>query len=449
MVRLPRTRFAALALALVVPAACSNENPDPALSKLKDGPPPSVPVPPADGPKLGSVADLTPIFERPATGTPELGYLHAGALVARAAEPYSKDGCEGGWYPIRPRGFVCAGTSATTDLRHPTLAAMALGPKLDQPLPYTFARTRTATPLFERDSNGNDTVRELDKLKRGAGFAVVGSWTARDGSGESQRLALLTNGRFVKAADLEALAPSEFRGLELDEVRRLPIAFVVKRGVRSWTLEGREATKREELRYHDVIPLSGRFRTIGDVKYWAAAEGERWLRHRDVTVVQRRSVFPDFATENQRWIDVSVIAGTVVLYEGRRPVYVTLTSAARPDAGYGEAEPSPQAAAKSTTLGTFPVVAKHVTLVQKDPFAWGENFEVYDVPWALELSSGQHLHAAYWHDRFGIDHGAGSIQLSPADAAHVFRWATPTLPENWHAARAVDSEPKTIVLVRK
>jgi hypothetical protein len=444
-----RPRPLALALAAAALSACSTQGADVALSKAKDEGPPNVPVPPADGPRLGSVAELTPIFERPAAGAPELGYLHAGAQVARAAEAYSRNGCEGGWYPIRPRGFVCAGASATLDLGHPTLAAMALGPKLDQPLPYTFARARAATPLFERDPTRSDAVRELEQLKRGAGFAVVGSWSATDGGGESQRLALLTNGRFVKAADLEALAGSEFRGLELDEVRRLPVAFVVKRGVRSFSIEGREAEKEDQLDYHAVVPLSGRFRTLGDVKYWATADGKRWVRHRDVTLIQRRSVFPDFASESQRWIDVSVISGTVVLYEGRRPVYATLASVARPALDYGQAEPTAQALAKATTLGTFHVVAKHVTLVQKDPLGWGESFQIFDVPWAAELSSGQFLHAAYWHDRFGIEHGSGSIQVSPADAARIWHFVSPSLPEGWHGGKIADSDGKTVVLVRK
>ena len=40
---------------------------------------------------------------------------------------------------------------ATLDLGHPTLAAMALAPNLEAKLPYTYARARVETPLFERD----------------------------------------------------------------------------------------------------------------------------------------------------------------------------------------------------------------------------------------------------------------------------------------------------------
>ena len=162
-------RVAALALTLALStASCANHD-DLSLSKQRDvvsNEIPKVPVPPENGPKLASIADLTPVYERPATSARRIGYLHAGDRVSRAAEPYSREGCADGWFPVRPAGFVCASGGATTDLRHPTLAAMAIQPLLDQPLPYTYARTITETPLYERDGAHESTVREIGKLKR-------------------------------------------------------------------------------------------------------------------------------------------------------------------------------------------------------------------------------------------------------------------------------------------
>ena len=66
----------------------------------------------------------------------------------------------------------------------------------------------------------------------------------------------------------------------------------------------------------------------------------------------------------------------------------------------------------------------------------------------IELSSGQLLHGAYWHDRFGIEHGVGSLSLSPADAARMFRFIGPDLPKGWHAVSASPSETAQVV-VRK
>src|SRR5689334_2094098 len=118
------------ATAALVALGCANHD-GVSLSKQEEQAPteiPKVPVPPENGPKLASIADMTPVLERPAPGARQIGYLHAGDRVARAAEPYSRAGCADGWYPVRPVGFVCASGSATVDLAHPTLGAMAIQP---------------------------------------------------------------------------------------------------------------------------------------------------------------------------------------------------------------------------------------------------------------------------------------------------------------------------------
>jgi hypothetical protein len=437
--------------ALALLAACTSA-PEVELSKKASNEIPKVPVPSEHGPKLASIADLTPVFERPAAGARRIGYLHAGSRVSRAEKPYTREGCAKGFYPVRPAGFVCAEGSATVDLTHPTLAAMAIQPLLDQPLPYTYARTTGETGLYERDPARDGAVREAGKLKRRAGVAVVGSWAAAvPGAAEPERLALLTSGRFAEASDLEAAKPSDFAGVSLGEKQKLPVAFVVKRGVRRYKLDREDAEKDKELDFHAMLPLTGRFRTAHGEKFWAL-EGDRWVRHKDVTTVLPRSTFPDFAVEGQKWLDVSLVMQTLVAYEGKQPFFVTLVSVKREGApgadtrATGAVQGAPSAA---WGLGTFEVSAKHVTQVGADPFARRESFQVYDVPWTLELASGRMLYGAYWHDRFGIEHGAGGIELSPADAVLIFQWATPSIPDGWHSSSRLGSEAKTLVVLRK
>jgi hypothetical protein len=36
------------------------------------------------------------------------------------------------------------------------------------------------------------------------------------------------------------------------------------------------------------------------------------------------------------------------------------------------------------------------------------------------------LHGAYWHDKFGLKHSHGCVNLPPKDANWLFDWATPT-----------------------
>jgi hypothetical protein len=434
----------ALALLLGVPTSCrSRGDKAPILNKQAATPEPASSAfgATADGPRLGSVANVTPILERPTPGAKIVGYLHAGGTVARAAQPVNSVACSGGWYAVYPKGFVCSGEAASLDLKHPTLLAMAMQPKLDAELPYTYARTRDDTSYLEASTQAEDSVRALSELPRQSGLAVIGSWQARDEKGSALRLAMMTDGHFVDAEDLETNRASEFKGGQLDEQQRLPLAFVVKRGVRQWQLGKAEARKGDLLEYHARLMLDGKVRTVQGERFWATQDGA-WVRNRDVTVVQTRSEFPSFVQDDTRWIDVSVLAGSVVLYEGKKPVYASLASVGQDRLG----DPSGN---EATLRGEFPVVFKHITAVAADPARFANKAEMHDVPWVLELSSGQWIHGAYWHDRFGIEHGPGNIQLSPKDAAWVWRWAGPALPNGWHGVASNRADPATIVNIRK
>lgn len=434
--------IAGLLVGVLAAVACTGEK-APSLERAAepDLGIPEVPVPDEKGPRLGAVAERVPIQDRPSRKGEVVGFLRAGATVARAQEPFATAGCPGGWYPVRPRGFVCAGTSATTDPLHPTLAAMAIQPDLQSVLPYTYGRTSRDTKWFEVDPGKSATVRALAPLRAKSGLAVVGSWTADEGGGKPVPLAMGTDGRFVPTSDVEALSPSAFEGLPLSETVTLPTAFVVKRGVRAWSLEATVPERGELLAYHARVDLTGKHRSVGSTEFWATRDS-RWVRLDDVSLVRKRGEFPSLATPGQRWLDVSVVTGTLVAYEGTRPVFATLVSVGRDRLG------GPGATAV-TERGEFHVVAKHVTAAGRDPASFTEGIATHDVPWVLELSSGQMLIGAYWHDRFGIERSLGNVELSPRDAARMFRFAHPELPDGWHSVLAPSEGPRTLVVIRK
>ncbi|MGE0328383.1 MAG: L,D-transpeptidase [Polyangiaceae bacterium] len=413
----------------------------PQLSKGSSDEIPNVPVPPADGPRLGAISFITKVMDRPSKDGQVIGHLHAGAMVPRAEEPYSKDGCEGGWYPIRPRGFVCAGEQATTELSHPTLIAMAQQPKLDDALPYAYARTTKTTPIYQRDPADDHAVQEVGKIRGRSGLAIVGSWSAKGPEGDQLRLGMMTDGRFVKAADLKKAEFSDFKGVELGNGTELPVAFVVKRGVRAWQVEKGDADKQGKLEYHQTIMLTGKYREVNGLRYWETSDN-RFVRHRDVTVIRRRENFPEYAKADERWIDISIVTGSMVLYEGTKPVYTTLVSVGRNRLDEeGEAV---------TKRGDFKVTAKFVSATTLDPTKVAQYWDSYDTPWVIQLDSGQHLHGAYWHDRFGIEHTNGDVHLTPYDANHVFRWITAQIPDGWNSVlQWPKDEPPVHVVIRK
>ena len=402
----------------------------------------SVPVPPADGPKLASVDKSTPIYERPFPDAPIVGTMRAGAVVGRAEEPVSRSRCSGGWYPIHPRGFVCVGHEATTNLAHPTLAVMKTLPARDAPLPYQYYSTTKATSLYEWDRAKGAAVREVGKLRRRSRIAVVGSWTAQIPQGGTANLAMLPDSKFVDAAHLEESNIPTFKGTAIDDTIKLPIAFVVKQGVRAWMVDGKNSVRGESLDPQTMIPLTGRFRTVGDAQYWATQHGSH-VRHSDVALVRRRETFPDFVNAEQKWIDISVITGVTVLYEGKKPVYATLCSVGLDRMGDPDTEPT-------TRMGTFEITAKHLTTSEPGTKPFADNHDVFEVPWVQLLSSGQMLHGAMWHTRFGVEYGPGNVQFSPSDAAHLFAWTSPVVPEGWHSVLQVPGNvSKVIVHIRK
>lgn len=102
----------------------------------------------AESPKLGILGFATLVFEKPNEAAKRVGYLRAGAVIPRAAEPTSHAGCKGGWYAIEPHGYVCAGKDATLDLQHPVLRAATKRPRLDKPLPYRYGFVRATLPFY-------------------------------------------------------------------------------------------------------------------------------------------------------------------------------------------------------------------------------------------------------------------------------------------------------------
>ncbi|WP_245677730.1 L,D-transpeptidase [Chondromyces crocatus] len=132
----------ALALASLAATGCTGAEGGVGLSKGAAQGPLEVPEPAADGPKLVAVRAGAVVLERPEAGARKVGELSAGALVARSGSTYGKKGCPGGWYAVRPRGFVCNGDGVT--LRVEVAPLLPAPPQVARPLPYRYGRALTA-----------------------------------------------------------------------------------------------------------------------------------------------------------------------------------------------------------------------------------------------------------------------------------------------------------------
>jgi hypothetical protein len=433
----------------------------------------------ADGfAKLASRAREAWIYAEPKAKSRRLGYLRAGAVVDRDALPAGRNGCKGGWYKIAPRGFVCRGRHATLDPFDPVVEASARRPRMDG-LPYAYVQSRMPTPpLYARVPSARELethepewrshVKKAGRLARDPSFVAIPPSEPMpaallydrslpglsDGPprGEQQVLlgqaqlrsgfALLSHfeeeGRaWGVTTDLAVIPldrtrwvrPSTFHGLALDgDTTTLPVAFVMKRHA---TRHARDAQGHfrvgAPLAFREALSLTG---TRSEDGAWLEAKDGTWLRADDVRIVDAPHEKPSWATGHRRWVDVSILRQSLVAYEGAKPVYVTLVSTGAD--GLGDPEKT-----HSTKLGVFLVHTKHVT-VTMDNDAAGDEFDLRDVPFVQYFTQGYALHGAYWHDEFGTPRSHGCVNLAPIDAAWLFGFTTPDVPEGWHAALSLD-----------
>lgn len=523
--RLPEigTASAILAIAGLFVTSCSSEQREllaekpPANARLKGDVAAvsavswtSVPVPPANGPKLAPITMGAPVYPTPERKAEPIGYLRLGSRLARSAEPVREKDCEGGWYAVRPVGFMCAGQAVTLKLDHPLARAFEVEPDRSRPMPYKYAFVRAIAPNYLRiptkdeqfkyemrlerhlrnykklsvkwdaldvgandvpldddglavgkipehavpmdmserfGGNGDDRVpwwlvgeRRVpnvssfrappyaviaDRIKRHAGVALIGTFLAGE-EAQYRRFAISTDGRLLPADKLKADSGSPFHGYSLRAIG-LPVAFARKAGATYYRLDKGDLERDEKLGWREFIPLTGKVRQIRGVRVVETRDG-RWVRSGDLKTAAKPSTLPSWAKKGNKWIDVSIVSQTLVLWEGETPIYATLVSTGRDGLG----EPGKTL---STPTGTYRIYQKHVTTTMDSDVADHE-FELRDVPWVMYFKGGYALHGAYWHDDFGRVRSHGCINMAPIDARYTFEWSTPELPEHWHAAYA-------------
>ena len=420
--------------------------------------------------RLASTATETSIYEEPRWGSRRLGYLRAGATVRRARIPAAAGGrCPEGWYRIEPRGYVCVGSMATLDLGHAVVLASARRPRLDE-LPYPYVLTRSVPPpLYARLPARRDQLRfehdlatHLVKIPgAGAGFPPVdpipewleggraapslgNRWhgpdrVLLDRSRPRAGFALLTTvdhagRRFGVTTGLEVLpldrtqpvVPSTFNGIALGEIT-LPIAFVRARGAYRVIDDPRGITPGAPLAFREAVAVTDETRSLGGVEYLVAKDGTLIPAYQTVVIKPFRRL-PAWSADDVKWIDVSIPKQTLVAYEGVTPVYATLVSTGI--GGTGDPRET-----HATVQGAFKIYEKHTT-VTMDGRETSDSFDLRDVPFVQYFNEGYALHAAYWHDDFGRAHSHGCVNLAPRDAAWLFRWTDPRIPEGWHGVIA-------------
>ncbi len=452
--------------------------------------------PPAGAPKpqLTTTRFQAWIYEKPRTDSAHIGWLHAGTRAVRAAAPVTGAGCTGKWWPLEAGGFICEGREGvTTDLDDPTVRAVtSVQPDLRAPLPYGYA-TSLGAPLYthvptaeEQKIHEGDVAAHLAQvdaarkkapdptklpplsalpvlpmpsfLENGARPPNVVGWALPKGAvtngyaWNNLRLAIMSafeaNGRtfylttehlIVPADKARAARLADFAGVELAAAdapgAHLPMMWVRWRPAKIFLVDGKETT--DVLQFQAHASIAPKERVVGGARYFELLDGPhagKLVRANDVTRVDATvGDLPYGVGPDDAWIEVSILRQALVLYRGKTPTFVTLVSSGAD--GVDDAETT-----RATPRGHYRIQSKHATwrMAGDEHPPWKEGdkpdprYRVDDVPWVQYFHGGYALHAAFWHDSFGMPKSHGCINLSPRDAIYLFGKTEPKLPDGWH-----------------
>lgn len=442
-----------------------------------------------NGEQLLSIAYRTWVYTDVGRDRTRLGYLRVGALMDRRGPEIKNEGCEGGWFRINPRGFVCVGKGATLDLNHPLSFLSQYRPRLGEGFPYVYGTPRKPAPhrYFRLvDSEVQKTVEGEEVASRALEWkrrAAEGGLSERLGvspeppaflaqtaaldkpygtksplrtlyhSGQlgsesgvafvhffesaGRAFGLTTELDLLPLDRVELREGSPLSGVLIPKGSALRIAFVVKDLATLWrkTDAGRFDPV-QEVREKRGFVLTGREEPGG---FLETVEGS-YLAGSSLRRVEPRDSFPSFATGTRKWIDVSIVDQVLVAYEGRTPVFATLVSTGRGEMGNPELH-------QATVRGTFMIYEKSVSSTMDGDEDRADSYELSDVPFVQYFHKGFALHGAYWHNEFGRARSHGCINLSAQDSAWLFAWTDPEVPPGWHAV--LNKERGTVLHIHR
>jgi hypothetical protein len=485
-----------LAPLVVAPAAAAEPSAEATTPVPPAAPPPAPPPPP---PRLTSQAATSWIYAEPKASGRTLGYLRTGSSVAlRSPDRTAGEGCSGGFYAVEPRGYVCDDHTVTLAPSARFAALVAATAPVAGPLPYRYALSDGAPmyariPTPEEQLHAERALGPADSLtrprKRTSTYDDLASTDAAEPaapapsflesgdarpvretlprgsmlsftrvfSAAGRTFLLSTDHTLVPADRVRLFRASSFHGVRLGADVELPLAWLRRvdrpqyRLLPSGALEKTGGTWPAK----SYVRLTGaevgaERRRFHETRDHDAAGAPLYIAGADASVVEPASKVPIGVKPTQKWIVVHLSEGTLVAYEGLRPVYTTLMSPGRggvPVAGRDPVE------ASTTPLGVFYVTFKdRATTMTHDKPGEPRTHWIADVPFTQYFDPPFALHAAYWHDRFGEETSAGCINVSPTDAEVLFEWSDPKVPEGWQGATgsgAPENGATTAVVVRR
>jgi hypothetical protein len=454
-------------------------------------------------PALTSRGSGTFIWPSPKREIRFLGYIRPGQSVAlQSLEITQGGGCAGGFYAIAPRGYVCRDRTVTLAPEGRLMNAVRATLPAPGPFPYRYALS-SGTPMYNRMPTPQEQRRferkfgpptrwqplsprasahedlavseriaatdsipdfiadsrpinpsRLGLVRQEMPLGAMLSYTASFDAG-GRTFLLSTDLTLVPADRVRPFRPSRFRGARLAHDVTLPLTFFRTNPRPQYRKlpSGRVERTGGAWPVRSFVGLTGRSFEVDGTRYLetSAQDGAGVLvtAEKDATVVEAERALPPGIRSDQKWVLVRITRGTLVAYEGTRPVYATLIS---PGRGGVPVQGDDPVRASTTPIGTFYITFKDRAATMSPETGMNRTFWIADVPHTQYFNAPFALHAAYWHERFGDPTSGGCVNLSPLDAEALFDWSDPPVPPGWQGvtgAAAPENGPTTVVVVRR
>lgn len=448
-------------------------------------------TPPTDVPRVYARTRNVWIRETPTSATQWIGFLWWGDSVPlKSTTPVTGPGCTT-WYAIEPRGYVCVdGKRATLDPNDPLLQGIypyAHNPDRPNPHPH-YGETVGAYRYLQLPTEKTQRAKEWDYRFRQEWIknALAGSprheqlvgvdltqaeatelplpelpgtlqmahreliprstvaWSAE--VNHEGRSFLLTDDLTWVPKDRVAPYPEvTYEGIHLNDEVRLPLAMFRKQDAVVYQRQAEAAGSDAEFVPTDKVfsrlswvALTGQSLATATTTYYETTKGE-WLDAAQAVIPQPKETTPWGAPTlgadtvegpkgRRTWLQVSVLGGYLIAYEGTKPVFVTLMS---PGKGGVPLRGRPALDTSATPVGWFSITGKFVTSTMIAP----NDLTHSAVPWAQNFSGPHAIHGAYWHNAWGELKSGGCVNLSPKDAKWLFGFTEPAIPKGWHGVR--------------
>ena len=434
-------------------------------------------MPAVDGPRYYVKNRHVWIYPEPNIALQWIGFLWTGGSVKlKSTRPIYGPGC-GFYYHILPWGYICTdGNRGTIDPNDPLYRQLLrYSARTDSPWPHRYGRSSQLTRYFEfpvslprrgpdasiEDSNGAGLLIDFHALSPSVHEAHTSlidrstvAYTAETRQ-NGQDWLLTTDYALVQKDKITPYPNSRFRGVHLTDKVSLPLAFFKGSDRPRYAMAaGHMQPSGTPYARLSWVKLTGQRQRIEE-QDWLETNDGGWVKATDATVPTASSSTPWGAIVGEdkpspsapkgraTWIEVSIIGGWLIAYEGTRPVFATLIS---PGSGGMPRKGQAPIDTFSTPLGRFQINGKFVSSTMIGPTGLIHS----EVPYAQNFADLYAIHTAYWHDNWGNPMSGGCVNVSPIDSFFLFHWTEPAIPEGWYGVRWIPSrEPSTIVIIHR